>query len=347
MTPPPVSTAGHHWLWVAVIRVPPSSRARLNNVLLLLSRLFRGGHSRHVSILLGGVVVFMVAGAGAFAGTQHLPFTTGLYWAITTATTVGYGDVTPKNAVGRLIASIVMLTTIPMLAAAFALITGAAASRGLQRVLSMRSFPAGSYRIVVGTHPAVPAIVDELVKAKDDVVLVADVEPATVREGVHVVRGDPTQPSTLRKARPQGAVHCLISGESDGDVLVSAVLLRKEAPELPLSAVVDSSTVREALHELGVTQTVAVNDLVAHTLAKSLESPHAGDLFLKLIDSEQHKLVEVEPTPRMIGKPLSTIRNDSNVLVFGLVRGRNVLLGIGDDPTVSEGDTLLRGEPSS
>ena len=33
----------------------------------------------------------------------------GIYWAITTMTTVGYGDITPKSDLGRLIASIMML----------------------------------------------------------------------------------------------------------------------------------------------------------------------------------------------------------------------------------------------
>jgi voltage-gated potassium channel len=313
---------------------------------VLFSRILKVGYRRHVGILLGGVALCVIAGAAAFAATQHLAYTTGLYWAITTATTVGYGDVTPKDPLGRFIASAVMLTCIPMLGAAFALITGAAASRGVRRVLNMRMFPTGSYRVVVGMHPSVPAIIEELAKAKDDVVLVADVDPLHVHERVHVVRGDPTQAVALRRARPRGAVHCLITGQNDGDVLVSAVVLRKEAPELPLSALVESATVREALHDLGVTQTVAVNDLVAHTMAKTLEAPHAGDLFLSLIDSENHKLVEVAPDATMVGKPLSSVRNDRAGLVLGLVRQRSVTLGIGDDPTVTADDRLLVAEPN-
>ena len=34
-------------------------------------------------------ILCLLAGAEAFAVTQHEPFTTGLYWAITTATTLG------------------------------------------------------------------------------------------------------------------------------------------------------------------------------------------------------------------------------------------------------------------
>ncbi|HTZ27164.1 MAG TPA: potassium channel family protein, partial [Streptosporangiaceae bacterium] len=93
-------------------------------MIALLVRVFGKGHRRNVLLLLTGAVACTVAGGAAFAATQRLPFTTGLYWAITTATTVGYGDVTPHNASGRVVASLVMLTTIPMLASVFALVTG-------------------------------------------------------------------------------------------------------------------------------------------------------------------------------------------------------------------------------
>jgi voltage-gated potassium channel Kch len=71
-----------------------------------------------------GAAGSITAGGALFSVTQHVPFPTGLYWALSTATTVGYGDVTPRGVAARLIASAVMLTAIPMLAAVFAWLTG-------------------------------------------------------------------------------------------------------------------------------------------------------------------------------------------------------------------------------
>jgi voltage-gated potassium channel len=104
---------------------------------MLLVRVFGVRHRRHVAILLAAAVACLLAGAVLFAATQHYPLPTGLYWVITTATTVGYGDVLPRNAVGKVIASAVMLTTIPLLASVFALVTGAAAAAGVRRILAM------------------------------------------------------------------------------------------------------------------------------------------------------------------------------------------------------------------
>jgi len=316
-------------------------------MIALLARIFGVGHRRHVAVLLIAAVLLTLLWAGLFAATQHLPVTTGLYWAVTTATTVGYGDVTPHNAAGRLVSSAAMLTTIPLLASVFALVTGAAAAAGLRRVLAMGNpFPQGEFRLVIGMDPTVPAILDELVLAGDPVVLAADVDPASVRAGVHVIRGDPTQLTAIRKARPKDAQQALITGTTDGDVLVSAVLLRKLAPDLPAAALVRSASVREALHDLGIQQTISAEGLVAHALAKSLEAPHAGEMLTQLVESERHDLTEIEAGSDAVGKPLSAIRDERAGLVLGLVHDGRFVLGIGEDPVVASGDRLLVAEPN-
>jgi voltage-gated potassium channel len=314
-------------------------------VITLLVRLLSQRSRRHIAVLLASAVACVLVGAWLFAWAENLPFTTGFYWAITTATTVGYGDVTPHNGIGRFLASAVMLTTIPLLATVFALVTGGAAAAGIRRILSMESqFPEGTYRLVVGMNPTVPAILEELEGAGIPVVLVADVAPDTVRHGVHLVRGDPTEPSTIRKAKPEGAQQALLTGSSDGDVLVSAVILRKQAPDLPITALVTSAAVREALSELGVQHSVSAQELVARMLATSLETPHASDLVGQLIESGRDILAEVDADPATVGKMLSTVRDERAGLVLGLVHEGRFTLGITEDPVVAAGDRLLIAE---
>jgi voltage-gated potassium channel len=314
-------------------------------VITLLVRLLGKPSRQHIAALLASAVGCVLVGAWLFALAESLPFTSGLYWAITTATTVGYGDVTPHNGIGRFLASAVMLTTIPLLATVFALVTGGAAVAGIRRILSMESqFPQGTYRLVVGMNPMVPAILEELEGSGIPVVLAADVEPGSVRHGVHLVRGDPTEPSTISKTKPRGAQQALLCGSSDGDVLVSAVILRKQAPDLPITALVNSAAVREALRELGVQHAVSAQELVARTLATSLETPHASDLIDQLIESGRDILAEVNADPAAVGKALSTVRDERAGLVLGLVHEGRFTLGITEDPTVAAGDRLLIAE---
>lgn len=52
-----------------------------------------------------------------------------LWWAVQTATTVGYGDVTPRTVVGRLVAAFVMLQGIALIAVVTASITSTFVAR--------------------------------------------------------------------------------------------------------------------------------------------------------------------------------------------------------------------------
>jgi voltage-gated potassium channel len=56
-------------------------------------------------VLVMGTLMYVVEGPAN--GFTSIPV--GVYWAITTMTTVGFGDITPKTDLGRLIASVMML----------------------------------------------------------------------------------------------------------------------------------------------------------------------------------------------------------------------------------------------
>jgi voltage-gated potassium channel len=314
---------------------------------ILLVRLLNLRPRRHALLLVGAAFCCVVVGGVVFAATQHLPVTTGWYWAITTATTVGYGDVTPKNASGRFVASVVMLTTIPLLAGAFAIITGSAVANGVRRLLEMGAkFPESSYVLVLGMHPAVSVVLEELEHAGEIVVLIADVEPSTVPRHVHFIRGDPTQQEVLARGRPESAARILIADEDDGDVLVTAVLVHQEAPEVPVTALVGSRRLIPALKDLGVLQVLSPDDLTGHTIAKGMEAPHAAELLMHLVRGEEHRLGEHQMEPGTRPRPLSAIRAERHELVLGVVRGGSVSLGVSDDPQVEPGDFLLVVEPN-
>jgi voltage-gated potassium channel len=95
---------------------------RLARLGVLGSRAIRSEHLfasreafRYLALLTGLLVV--VAGASiSVADQQEFPsIGRGMWWAITTVTTVGYGDVVPHTVAGRLIASALMLLGIGFL----------------------------------------------------------------------------------------------------------------------------------------------------------------------------------------------------------------------------------------
>lgn len=201
--------------------------------------------------------------------------------------------------------------------------------------------PEGRFSVVYGNHPSVSHIVDELVASGRDVALVADVDPAEVHRDVHFMAGDPTSEVVIRKSHPERAADALVVGTDDGDVLVTCVALRAAAPDLPIFALANSAKIAQALRDLGIHRTLSSDELVAHTLAKSLEAPHAGDLLLRLIDSERYSMDERPAADHMVGKLATEIELDRPAIVFGLIRDGDVKLVLDEDCVVRAADVVV------
>jgi voltage-gated potassium channel len=309
-------------------------------IALVASRALRSQPGRLA--LLG--VLCVLLGAAAFSATQGVGYGTGLYWAITTATTVGYGDVTPRNTAGRVAASAVMLTTIPLFASSFASFAGAVATARLRRLFGMEAHvPSGKEVVVFGTHPVVPVVVADLLGAGREVVVVTRGDRSLLPEAARHIAADPTTEEGVKRGRPERAGQILVAGEDDAAVLVTAVLVHRVAPATPALAIASSPRVSEALRELGI-DAVAGDELLGHTVAKCLEAPHAGELLLRILDSEGFRLVE-RPVGTGAGSRLSSLRNSVRGVVIGAVCEGRVMMGVVDDPLLQDGDRLLVLEP--
>ena len=316
---------------------------------LIASRFVNTLSRRGVAALLTFAVTMLVLGALAFSLTQHLSFGAALYWAITTATTVGYGDIDPHNTAGRVIANVVMLSTIPAVGAVFAIWTSSAIIRQVRRLFGMdRALPTQSFTVVYGADSTVGHALDELAATGDPVVLVAPEKPADLDDAIFFITGDPADEKVIRTSHPEHANRALIAADSDADTLVTAVALHTLAPELETFALTRSPHVARALRELGVKHTLSADDLVGHTLAKSLETPQAGDLLLQIVDTENYKLIESAVPDSLAAKPLSQARAARpGALVLGISRGDTVDLGLSDDPVLAAGDRLIVLEPEA
>jgi voltage-gated potassium channel len=130
-------TARKHWISLAIIIVSfpllPAlfaatrfARAlrlvRLVRLVLIADRgakAIRAILSQHEFVYIASITAFLIAvaaGVMALVEPQEGGFWTGLWWAVVTATTVGYGDITPETIPGRIVAMLLMLAGIGLVA---------------------------------------------------------------------------------------------------------------------------------------------------------------------------------------------------------------------------------------
>jgi voltage-gated potassium channel len=93
-----------------------------------------------------GVIVtataLVVVGAGILISVidsaEYPNLGIGMWWALQTVTTVGYGDVTPSHVAGRLVAAVVMLQGIAFIAIVTAVITSTFVARATREAEAAR-----------------------------------------------------------------------------------------------------------------------------------------------------------------------------------------------------------------
>ena len=84
------------------------------------------------SVIVTATALVVVGGGVLIRVLDHSEYPNiwvGMWWALQTVTTVGYGDVTPKHTIGRFIAAVVMLEGIAFLAIITAAITSSFVAR--------------------------------------------------------------------------------------------------------------------------------------------------------------------------------------------------------------------------
>ena len=171
-----------------------------------------------VTTLLGGVSAYLVEAKSNPSINSVLD---GIWWALVTVTTVGFGDITPVTLLGRIVGGVLMVAGMFTLAL-FAGIVGSSLVSGM---LSIREeqFRMSDYvnHIVVcgydeSTHLLAEALKLEMDLTKTRVVVFDSHErPRDLPPDFLWVQGDPTKESELPKVRLTHAAAVIVSGERD------------------------------------------------------------------------------------------------------------------------------------
>ena len=97
----------------------------MNRVKYYLSLLLRVFNNKRLRTVLSLILFFIVLFGFIFFITEPdvKSFSDGLWWALVTITTVGYGDITPLTSIGRLVASALMFLGLGLIASLTAVVS--------------------------------------------------------------------------------------------------------------------------------------------------------------------------------------------------------------------------------
>jgi voltage-gated potassium channel len=141
----------------------------------------------------------------------------GIWWAIVTISTVGYGDAVPETTVGRVAGMVLILFGTGFISTYFVTLSSIAVAKENAYLDGSLPYTGKEHIILIGWNERVKCILAHYIESQLDVHLVLIDESLTnkpmVTPYLHFVKGNPTHSDVLQKANIQEASKVMITAD--------------------------------------------------------------------------------------------------------------------------------------
>ncbi len=307
---------------------------------------------RYALLALAAALAF---GTFGFYLIEGWTFTDSLYVTVQTLTTVGYGDMTPRDGRGRLFAVIVMMLGAGGVALAVSTIVQFIVQSELlltfgQRRLTRKMSQLHDHFIICGSGRVGSHLVRDILRRNETfVVIEKDQQRAAEfsRRGLNVLVNDATLEETLRDAgveRARGLAACL---PDDADNVYVVLTARDLNPHLRIVARAAEEQAEAKLLRAGANHVIAPTIIGGHRMAIALTKPAVSE-FMDSITANELGLgfeqVEVDASSELVGNELRStrIRSELDVVIVSIRRqGGEVIFNPAAETMIMSGDILI------
>jgi len=317
-----------------------------------LTRPRRGFRIRYAMMALLGAVLFGTIG---FHLVEGWTLSDSLYVTVQTLTTVGYGDLPPHSAGGRLFAIAVMLIGAGGVALAVSTIVQSVVKWELvstfgQRRLSKKMSKLRNHYIICGSGRVGSHLIRDLVAANESFVVIENDQQRAAefsQRGMTVLVGDATLEETLREAgveHARGLAACL---PNDADNVYVVLTARDVNPNLRIVARAAEEQAEAKLLRAGANHVVAPTIIGGHRMAVALTKPAVSEFFDSITANELglgFEQVEVDAQSSLVKKELraTPIGGELDVVIVSIRRhSGEFLFNPAAVVTIEAGDILI------
>jgi Trk K+ transport system NAD-binding subunit len=230
------------------------------------------------------LAMFFASSVFIFHRAMNLSFVDAIYFVTETVTTVGYGDISPHRGEPQLkiFAVVLMILGSASIAVMYSLITDFIVTSRLEQIAGTRGVPRHDHVVVVGLGNVGLRIVEELLRAKADVVVIErDGENdfvEAVRPHTPVIVGDARTQETRQKVDLRRAA-AVIAATDDDVVNLGVCLAAKEmnSKARTIARFFDGEFAQKIEGKLNIDVALSAADIAApHFVASALESNAVG-----------------------------------------------------------------------
>jgi len=296
--------------------------------------------------MLSGFLVLIAISVVVFWLGMGLSPVDALYFVVTTVTTTGYGDITPRDQATwlKVYACLLMVLGSATVATFYSLITDFVITSRFRHLLGRRRVPESGHVVVIGMGNVGYRVVQELAAAGVEVVaLDRDSEApylAAVREQAAIITGDARLPDVLAKANIQGARAVIaVSGDDAANLSIGLAAHQLNPQVRTIVRLFDPDFARKVESSLSVNGAMGASRIAAPTfVAAALEE---GVVQGFLLGDELVALIHGTAREEWVGMTPDELGQAGVVVLWRDPGGDRSRAAAIDAERISEGEKLL------
>nr|WP_256555366.1 potassium channel family protein [Paenibacillus mendelii] len=235
----------------------------------------------------------------------------GLWWTMTTLTTVGYGDVSPSTVMGRIYAMVLFIIGIGLIGVVIGKIIDALTIFSKRREEGRMNYSGQHHIILIGWNRKTEFALKEIFSSEylGDVVII-DQLPKSPFDGdkVYYIQGDPADDQTLLKANLTQAKSVILFADHhieepsliDGKTLLIATSIERIAPHVHTTVEIMLENHIKNFQHVQVNHFLVSGEMISRLAVRSAFSEEHGSIIAQLVSRHGDDLFEITRRPHWI-----------------------------------------------
>ncbi|WP_462411146.1 potassium channel family protein [Neobacillus sp. Marseille-QA0830] len=279
----------------------------------------------------------------------------GIWWAIITASTVGYGDYVPHSLLGRITALILILLGVGFVSSYFGTLAAAAVTKQDAFLEGRIAFKGEGHIIIIGWNERSKEIIQKIIQMRQPrmVVLIDETleENPIPSRYLHFIKGKAHVDETIIKSDIQNAEKVLITADRGNDELqadMNSILTLLTIKGLcpTLKCIIEILTAEQVINakRAGADEVIQSNKLTSIVMLNSIHANEDGLLSTIVQLLQENRLSTFFASDSDIGKTFQELgekRTENGCLLIGIKRGEETLLNPPRSIEIKENDLLL------
>lgn len=279
----------------------------------------------------------------------------GIWWALVTVSTVGFGDYVPQTVAGRSVGMVLILIGAGFVTTYFATLSAAAFQKQHSYLHGDTPFKYSNHIVIIGWNEKTNELIDTFKKIKPykNLVLIDDtLEEAPLIENLHFIKGNPAIDRTLIKANIKQADAAIITAnqhksEIDADMHSILILLAIKGLNHELYTVVELVTGMQQNNakRAGADEIIQSYQLASHLMMNSYLAKYGLSSVYSELNPGKGNYFKIQPLPAdLIGKTFHEASHamlEKEMLLIGIKKGDQTKLNPPISQLMQENDLMI------